>query len=160
MGQRSRHEVDVEVFFDFTCEFSYRARHWLEGMEGMEGMEVIRRPLSLLEVTATTTAVRCSPGPSSRTTCRSWRWRPSGRCRWHRRGDRRARPAGGRGGRWHDRPPSRLCAVGGSDRCGFDADEVGEGVDRVDHEVGFAHEQHVRRYRRRHRGRTAAGFRG
>ena len=55
MGQRSRHEVDVEVFFDFTCEFSYRARHWLEGMEGME---VIRRPLSLLEVTATTTAVR------------------------------------------------------------------------------------------------------
>jgi 2-hydroxychromene-2-carboxylate isomerase len=37
----------VEVFFDFTCEFSNRARHWLDGLEGLE---VRWRPFSLLEV--------------------------------------------------------------------------------------------------------------
>lgn len=37
----------VEVFFDFTCEFSNRARHWLDGLEGLE---VTWRPFSLLEV--------------------------------------------------------------------------------------------------------------
>jgi len=37
----------VEVFFDFTCEFSNRARHWLDGLECLE---VSWRPFSLLEV--------------------------------------------------------------------------------------------------------------
>lgn len=37
----------VEVFFDFTCEFSNRSRHWLDGLEGLE---VGWRPFSLLEV--------------------------------------------------------------------------------------------------------------
>ncbi len=37
----------VEVFFDFTCEFSNRVRHWLDALEGLE---VVWRPFSLLEV--------------------------------------------------------------------------------------------------------------
>ena len=34
-------------FFDFTCELSNRARHWLDGLDGLE---VVWRPFSLLEV--------------------------------------------------------------------------------------------------------------
>ncbi len=37
----------VEVFFDFTCEFSNRARHWLDELPGLK---VVWRPFSLLEV--------------------------------------------------------------------------------------------------------------
>lgn len=37
----------VEAFFDFTCEFSNRARHWLDAMPGVE---VVWRPFALLEV--------------------------------------------------------------------------------------------------------------
>ena len=37
----------VEVYFDFTCEFSNRARHWLDALEGLE---VRWRPFSQLEV--------------------------------------------------------------------------------------------------------------
>lgn len=37
----------LDVFFDFTCEFSNRARHWLDATEGLT---VTWRPFSLLEV--------------------------------------------------------------------------------------------------------------
>lgn len=36
----------VEVFFDYTCGFSNRARHWLDGLEDVE---FVWRPFSLLE---------------------------------------------------------------------------------------------------------------
>ncbi|MEO3936866.1 DsbA family protein [Dermatophilaceae bacterium Soc4.6] len=37
---------DVEVFFDYTCGFSNRARHWLDAVDGVR---VVWRPFSLLE---------------------------------------------------------------------------------------------------------------
>ena len=36
----------VDVFFDYTCGFSNRARHWLDGLHGVE---VVWRPFSLLQ---------------------------------------------------------------------------------------------------------------
>jgi hypothetical protein len=36
----------IEVFFDYTCGFSNRARHWLDELDGVE---VEWRPFSLLE---------------------------------------------------------------------------------------------------------------
>ncbi len=38
--------IDVEVFFDYTCGFSNRARHWLDALDGVE---MVWRPFSLLE---------------------------------------------------------------------------------------------------------------
>lgn len=38
--------MDLEVFFDYTCGFSNRARHWLDAVDGIE---VRWRPFSLLE---------------------------------------------------------------------------------------------------------------
>ena len=38
--------IDVEVFFDYTCGFSNRARHWLDVLDGAQ---VVWRPFSLLE---------------------------------------------------------------------------------------------------------------
>ena len=38
--------IDVEVFFDYTCGFSNRARHWLDALDGVQ---VLWRPFSLLE---------------------------------------------------------------------------------------------------------------
>lgn len=37
----------IEVFFDYTCGFSQRARHWLDALPDVE---VCWRPFSLLEV--------------------------------------------------------------------------------------------------------------
>lgn len=39
--------MTVDVFFDFTCEYSNRARHWLDDLDGPP---VRWRPFSLLEV--------------------------------------------------------------------------------------------------------------
>lgn len=39
--------MSFRLFFDFTCEFSNRARHWLDRREGLE---LVWRPFSLLEV--------------------------------------------------------------------------------------------------------------
>jgi len=38
--------IDVEVFFDYACGFSNRARHWLDALDGVQ---VVWRPFSLLE---------------------------------------------------------------------------------------------------------------
>jgi len=38
--------MTVEVFFDYTCGFSYRAEHWLDAVSTTE---VLWRPFSLLE---------------------------------------------------------------------------------------------------------------
>ncbi len=38
--------MDVEVFFDYTCGFSNRARHWLDAVDGVT---VGWRPFSLLQ---------------------------------------------------------------------------------------------------------------
>lgn len=38
--------IDVEVFFDYTCGFSNRARHW---PDDLDGVQVVWRPFSLLE---------------------------------------------------------------------------------------------------------------
>lgn len=38
--------IDVEVFFDYTCGFSNRARHWLDALDDVQ---VVWRPFSLLE---------------------------------------------------------------------------------------------------------------
>ncbi|SDX59887.1 Predicted dithiol-disulfide isomerase, DsbA family [Modestobacter sp. DSM 44400] len=38
--------MSVEVFFDYTCGFSNRARRWLDRLDGVE---VVWRPFSLLE---------------------------------------------------------------------------------------------------------------
>ncbi len=38
--------MTVEVFFDYTCRFSYRAQHWLDTVSAAE---VLWRPFSLLE---------------------------------------------------------------------------------------------------------------
>lgn len=37
----------VVVYFDFTCEYSNRARHWIDGLPGLD---VTWKPFSLLEV--------------------------------------------------------------------------------------------------------------
>lgn len=39
----------VEVYFDYTCGFSDRARHWLDGLDGLDGVQLEWRPFSLLE---------------------------------------------------------------------------------------------------------------
>lgn len=38
--------TDVEVFFDYTCGFSNRARHWIDALDGLEARW---RPFSLLQ---------------------------------------------------------------------------------------------------------------
>jgi hypothetical protein len=38
--------MTVEVFFDYTCGFSNRARHWLDALDGVE---LVWRPFSLLQ---------------------------------------------------------------------------------------------------------------
>lgn len=38
--------ADIEVFFDYTCGFSNRARHWLDAVDAVEARW---RPFSLLE---------------------------------------------------------------------------------------------------------------
>lgn len=39
----------VEVFFDYTCGFSNRARHWLDALESDGGQQFLWRPFSLLQ---------------------------------------------------------------------------------------------------------------
>jgi hypothetical protein len=39
-------EMTLDVFFDYTCGFSNRARHWLDAIDGVE---LVWRPFSLLE---------------------------------------------------------------------------------------------------------------
>lgn len=40
----------AEVFFDYTCGYSNRARHWLNALNALEGLQASWRPFSLLEV--------------------------------------------------------------------------------------------------------------
>jgi predicted DsbA family dithiol-disulfide isomerase len=41
--------MGVEVFFDYTCGFSNRARHWLDGLESAGSQQFRWRPFSLLQ---------------------------------------------------------------------------------------------------------------
>ena len=41
--------MSVDVFFDYTCGFSNRARHWLDALEDVD---LVWRPFSLLEQNA------------------------------------------------------------------------------------------------------------
>jgi predicted DsbA family dithiol-disulfide isomerase len=41
--------MSVEVFFDYTCGFSNRARHWLDGLPSASGQQFRWRPFSLLQ---------------------------------------------------------------------------------------------------------------
>jgi len=41
--------MSVEVFFDYTCGFSNRARHWLDALQPAGGEQLVWRPFSLLQ---------------------------------------------------------------------------------------------------------------
>lgn len=41
--------MSVEAFFDDTCGFSNRARHWRDPLESVGGQQLVWRPFSLLQ---------------------------------------------------------------------------------------------------------------